>query len=208
MNTVSESTKQKVAELLVKNGLMKFAGEGQEGFKLKSGIMSPFYIDLRQAQSYPELFHAITDAYCELIGDCGDSKISGIPEAGTPLATAVGFQLNAPLVQPRKIIKDHGMGRSIEGAFNDGDTVIVVDDLITKGDSKIEAVAQFTNNKLTVTKFVVLVDREQGGVQMLADAGYQVDVVMGIRELIDRVSSSGLITAQQTKTVLEFISSN
>ena len=88
MSQVLESTKQQVAELLVKYGLMKFAGVGEEGFKLKSGIMSPFYIDLRQAQSFPDLFHAITDAYCELIGDFGKAKISGIPEAGTPLATA------------------------------------------------------------------------------------------------------------------------
>lgn len=206
---VSEETKQKVAELLMQRGLLKFAGTGEAGFKLKSGIMSPFYIDLRMTQSFPDLFHSVTDAYCELIGNVPEGvKISGIPEAGTPLATAVGYQLNASLVQPRKVVKDHGTGRSIEGVFNDGDKVIVVDDLITKGDSKIEAVKQFTDNNLVVERFAVLIDREQGGIKVLSDAGYDVEAVMGIRELIDRVSSSGLITPEQTKTVLGFIDSN
>lgn len=209
MPAVSESTKQTVAELLMKRGLLKFAAAGEPGFKLKSGIMSPFYIDLRMTQSFPDLFHAVTDAYCELIGEVQEGyKISGIPEAGTPLATAVGFQMNVPLVQPRKVIKDHGTGRSIEGVFEDGDKVIVVDDLITKGDSKIESVKQFTDNKMVVDRFAILIDREQGGIQTLADAGYKVEAVMGIRELIDRVSGAGLITEEQTKTVLDFITAN
>jgi uridine monophosphate synthetase len=174
MANVSEETKQKVATLLMTRGLLKFAGAGEQGFKLKSGIMSPFYIDLRMTQSFPDLFHAVTDAYAELIGEVPEGyKISGIPEAGTPLATAVGFQMNASLVQPRKVIKDHGTGRSIEGVFEDGDKVIVVDDLITKGDSKIESVKQFTDNKLVVDRFAILIDREQGGIQTLADAGEQ-----------------------------------
>ena len=209
MAEVSEQTKQTVAELLLRRGLLKFAGPGEPGFKLKSGIMSPFYIDLRMTQSFPDLFHAVTDAYCELIGKVPEGyKISGIPEAGTPLATAVGFQMDVPLVQPRKVIKDHGTGRSIEGVFEESDKVIVVDDLITKGDSKIESVKQFSDNGLVVDRFAVLIDREQGGLKTLADAGYGVEAVMTIHELIDRVSSKGLISPEQTKTVLDFISAN
>ena len=209
MASVSEQTKQQVAELLLSRGLLKFAGAGEPGFKLKSGIMSPFYIDLRMTQSFPDLFHAVTNAYAELIGEVPEGyKISGIPEAGTPLATAVGFQMDVSLVQPRKVIKDHGTGRSIEGVFEEGDRVIVVDDLITKGDSKIESVKQFSDNGLVVDRFAVLIDREQGGLKTLADAGYGVEAVMTIHELIDRVSSKGLISPEQTKTVLDFISAN
>lgn len=208
MNEVKDDTKQKVAELLAKYELLKFAKDGEEGFKLKSGIISPFYIDLRQAQSFPDLFHAITDAYCEAVGDVEQGVfLSGIPEAGTPLATAVGFQLHAPLIQPRKVIKDHGTGKSIEGAFTKGSHVIVIDDLITKGDSKLEAIKQFTDNGLTVDRFVVLIDREQGGAQTLSDSGYSVSAVMGITDLITRVSDSGLITKEQCKTILDFINS-
>ena len=209
MASVSFETKQKVATLLMQRGLLKFAAKGEAGFKLKSGIMSPFYIDLRMTQSFPDLFHAVTDAYCELIGKVPEKvKISGIPEAGTPLATAVGFQLNASLVQPRKVIKDHGTGRSIEGVFEEGDRVIVVDDLITKGDSKIEAVQQFEDNGLVVERFVVLIDREQGGKETLAAAGFDLDIVMTMHELINLVSDADLISDEQTKTVLDFIANN
>ena len=203
MSEVSDQTKQKVAELLFKNGLLQF-GE----FTLKSGALSPFYIDLRKAQSFPELFHAITDAYSELMGDVPEGTLlSGIPEAATSLATAVGYKLNLPLIQPRKVVKDHGTKKSIEGEFKDGDHVWVIDDLITKGDSKLEALQQFKDNGLVVDSFYVLIDREQGGAKTLSAAGLELHAVMTISELIGKVQDAKLIDNEQAKTVLEYIRS-
>ena len=164
MANVSNDTILNVAAELHKHSLIKF-GE----FKLKSGIMSPFYIDLREVQSYPSTLKAVTRAFAELLTDTDLStvKLAGIPEAGVPLATAIGYELEASLIQPRKVVKEHGTKSAVEGAFNPGDHVILIDDLITKGDSKIEAIDQVSKADLIVDKFLVLIDREQGGVELI-----------------------------------------
>lgn len=204
MSKVSNETKQKIAGLFFDCGLLKF-GE----FTLKSGIVSPFYIDLRKAQSFPEAFHAITEAYCEMITDDDQSDlIAGVPEAATPLAAAVGYELKRKLVQPRKVVKDHGTKSSIEGDYSEGDYVILIDDLITKGDSKIEAIEQVESAGLKVRKLIVLVDREQGGMEMVQNSGNMIESAFTITELMDTLLELSKISEEQHKQILEFVKSN
>lgn len=204
MANISQETLQEVANELHAHGLIKF-GE----FKLKSGIMSPFYIDLREVQSYPSTLRAVTKAYSELLADKPDVLLAGIPEAGVPLATAVGYELGMPLVQPRKVVKDHGTKSAVEGAFSEGDHVILIDDLITKGDSKIEAIEQVSSAGLVVDKFLVLVDREQGGVELLKnEKDCEVIAAFSITELIDTLKNAGKITDEQYATIVDFIQNN
>jgi uridine monophosphate synthetase len=97
MSNVSDETKRAVALSLHKCGILQF---GQ--FTLKSGIVSPFYIDMRIVQSFPEALHTITAIYAELLAELPkDVFLAGIPEAGIPLATAVGLETNRPLIQQR-----------------------------------------------------------------------------------------------------------
>lgn len=205
MANVSQATLTEVANELHAHGLIKF-GE----FKLKSGIMSPFYIDLREVQSYPSTLRAVTKAYGELLADKpAHTLLAGIPEAGVPLATAVGYELGIPLVQPRKVVKDHGTKSAVEGAFNEGDHVILIDDLITKGDSKIEAIEQVSSAGLIVDKFLVLVDREQGGIELLQNVkSCEVVAAFTITELIDALNTAGKISEEQYSTIVEFIRNN
>lgn len=204
MASVHPNTIEKVAASIYESGLLKF-GE----FTLKSGLVSPFYIDLRQAQSHPDTFAAIVDAYSEMLADTPDSVyLAGVPEAATPIAAAVGYKLHRALLQPRKVVKDHGTKSSVEGSFNDGDKVVLIDDLITKGDSKLEAIAQVEDAGLVIDKFIVLVDREQGGLAMIRKEGYKIEAAFGITTLIESLFAQNKITKEQHDTVLEFIKNN
>lgn len=204
MSSVSPQTIEKVAGLMFESGLLKF---GQ--FTLKSGLVSPFYIDLRQAQSFPDTFAAIIDAYSEMLSDTDESVfLAGVPEAATPLAAAIGYKLHRPLLQPRKVVKDHGTKSSVEGAYEHGDHVILVDDLITKGDSKFEAITQVEAAGLVIDKFIVLVDREQGGLDLIRKGGYVIDAAFGITTLIESLFAQDKITKQQHDTVIDFIKNN
>lgn len=193
-----------VAAAIHDAGLLKFGD-----FTLKSGIQSPFYLDLRQAQSHPNAFHAIVDIYCKMVEDSDESIfLAGVPEAATPLAAATGYKLNRKLLQPRKVVKDHGTKSAVEGDFQPGDRVILIDDLVVKGDSKIEAIEQVKGAGLEVEKLIVLIDREQGGLDMVKQAGYDIEAAFTVSELIESLSAQGKISDKQKETVLEFITNN
>lgn len=200
MNQVSDETKRNVALSLHKYGILQF-GE----FKLKSGIIAPFYIDMRLIQSYPEALHDIAAIYAELLKDLPeDILLAGIPEAGIPLATAVGYETRRPLIQPRAKIKEHGKGKSIEGNWQPGDKVAIIDDLVTKGDSKIEAIEQFNACGLEVVGFYLLIDREMGGKQLVERAGYQVEIAMTITEVFDILLEAGKLSQAQHDEMMAF----
>ncbi len=204
MTEVSITTQQEVARELHKNGLIKF-GE----FTLKSGIISPFYIDLRQVQSFPDTLRVVTKAYGELLQNVDESVfLAGVPEAGTPLATAVGYEYGRRLLQPRKVVKDHGTKSSVEGAFEQGDRVVLLDDLITKGDSKLEAIDQVTKAGLTLDRFIVLVDREQGGMDTIREAGHTIEAAMTMTSILGILLSEGELSTEQHDSMINFIRNN
>lgn len=204
MSVVSEEAKKNVALSLHECGILQF-GE----FTLKSGIVSPFYIDLRVTQSYPEAFHNITAIYAEMLKDLPqDVFLAGIPEAGIPLATAVGYETNRPLVQPRAKVKEHGKGKLVEGDWKEGDKVAIIDDLITKGDSKLESLEQFKACNLNVVGFYLLLDREMGGKEIVEKAGYSVEVAMTITEVFNILTDEQKISSEQLDAMIDFIINN
>ncbi len=204
MAKVSESTKKKVSLALFDFNILSF-GE----FTLKSGIVSPYYIDLRMLQSHPEAFRAVVDIYCELISDLDKNVfLAGIPEAGIPIASAVGYAGKRPLVQPRAKIKQHGKGKLVEGDWKTGDKVAIIDDLVAKGDSKIEALSQFKQAELEVVGFYLLIDREMGGKKVIEKAGYKAEIAMKISNIFEILAAENRITNDQKDKMIEFNQQN
>ena len=194
------SKKEEIALALHEIGAIKF-GE----FTLKSGIKSPIYIDLRLLISYPKVLKLISEAMIKVAQGLKFDVIAGIPYTALPIATAISISQDWPMVYARKEVKDYGTKKKIEGVFKEGDTALIIDDLITTGGSKFETIEPFEASGLKITDFLVLVDREQGGGRILEEKGYKLHSIIGINELLDILDAEGKVDKEKYQEAKEFI---
>ncbi len=189
-----------LADELLEAGCIKF-GE----FTLKSGLKSPIYIDLRRIISYPSLLHKIGQAYLPVLKNLQFARIAGLPYAAIPIATAISLQGNYPMIYPRKEAKAYGTKAEIEGEFQNGETVVVIDDLATTGGSKFEAIEKLTAAGLNVQDVVVLVDRQSGAKESLEQAGFQFHAVLTITQLLDHWQANGKVAQSKIEETRIFL---
>lgn len=189
-----------LADGLLEAGCIKF-GE----FTLKSGLKSPIYIDLRQIITYPKLLAKIGQAYLPLIQTLKFDRLAGLPYAAIPIATAVSLAGNYPLIYPRKEVKAYGTKAEIEGEYHPGETALIIDDLATTGGSKFEALEKLTGAGLKVTDVVVLVDRQSGAKEALAEAGIQLHAVLTISEMLDYWEMAGKVEKEKIAATRGFL---
>jgi orotate phosphoribosyltransferase len=199
-----ESEKNEISKILNRIGAFNFGV-----FRLTSGKMSPYYIDLRIVPSFPDAFREVCSFYADFIKDNVGTKsferVAGIPVAGIPFAALIAYDLKKPFLYIRKGVRRHGRERRIEGVIAPGDRILIVDDLITTGLSLQNAAKTIVAEGGVVTDAVVLLDRQEGGKERLAKRGIEVHAMLNITEIASRLHELGTIDQDQLRTILKQI---
>jgi len=168
-----------------------------------SGATFPYYIDLRTIISNPQIFHKILNAYANILKDLTFDRIAGIPYGSLPTAAGLALHLHCPMIFPRKEVKAHGTRRLIEGHFEPGETIAVVDDILISGKSAMEGAEKLKSTGLKVHDIVVFLDHEKGVKDRLRSNGYQAHAVLTISEIAETLHAANRIDEAQLKTLLE-----
>jgi uridine monophosphate synthetase len=191
---------ERLANALYDHGCVKFGT-----FTLKSGLTSPIYIDLRLLVSHPTLLKQVAATLSRAASGLTFDRIAAIPYAALPIGVAMALEMDRSMIYPRREVKGHGTRRAIEGAFEAGETTLLVDDLITRGHSKLEAIEALEAVDLVVRDVLVLIDREQGGATDLAERGYRLHAALKLAGLLDALRDSGRVTPEQQAEVLMYL---
>lgn len=195
--------KRKVLEGLIKTECFKL-GE----FTLKSGIKSPFYVDLRRVSSDPKVLADVGKAYAELMEGLDFDRLAGIPVAALPLATAAALETGSSLIYPRIPPKAHGSGNAIEGEYKAGEKVLLLDDLITTGKSKVEAIEVLRSENLIVEDLVVILERGVQGRRDMEALGVKLHAFAQIEEFFEVALELGLIDEAKRQALIKFAREN
>lgn len=185
-NFVSE-----MALFLLKTNSLKFGL-----FTLASGKQSPYYIDLRILQSFPNYFRlaiiALRDTINKEIGtDFG--SLGSIPTSGLIFASALGYEMQKPLVYVRKESKPYGRSKMVEGYLRPGEKVLLIDDVATTGTSLSNAIRVIRENGAVVKDVVAIISRLEGAEENLQNIGVRIISIATINELVNVLHDKGLL---------------
>jgi uridine monophosphate synthetase len=190
----------RLADALLEAGCIRFGS-----FTLKSGLVSPIYIDLRLLASYPHLLAQVAGAFIPVLADLHYHRLAPLPYAAMAIGAAIALQTGRPMIYPRKEVKEYGTRAAVEGSFQAGERAVVIDDLTTTGESKFEGIQRLEAEGLEVEDVVVLIDRESGASEALSTQGYQLHAVMKLSEMTDHWQRSGRLSETEAEEIRHFI---
>ena len=175
-------------------------------FTLKIGIESPFYVDLRPLASDPKILKKLAEHLLEILPkDTKLDLICGVPYAALPMATVMSLLSGIPLIMKRKEAKGYGTKKLIEGIYKQGQSCLLVEDVITSGKSLLETIAEVEKEGLKVSDIVVVLDRQQGGKELLEQKGYRVHTLFTITEVMKILHEAGEIDNEQVAKIHDFL---
>ena len=171
-------TTQELIDALVDADAVKF-GE----FELAHGGTSEYYVDKYLFETDPRCLALVAEAFADRLE--GETKLGGVALGAVPLAVATALAADLPYVIARKQRKDYGTGNVVEGRLEEGETVVVLEDIVTTGTSLIEAIDALREAGATVDRALVVVDREEGGRARVEEADVEMEALVTASQLLD-----------------------
>ena len=202
---IVSSKVSEIASAFVRSGCLKFGA-----FELKSGIISPYYIDLTWLLSSPRDFCSIvniaTEEIRKIMASSKIDKLASIELKGALLLPSIACTLNLPCLVVRKEKKTYGVtGRVVGGEVIKGEHLLFFDDVITDGKSKLGGTKPLEQLGAQIEIVTVVVDREQGGRENLERLGYRLRPLTTISELVKHLFRSSHISKEQFDAVLDYV---
>ena len=170
-------SKEHLIELLKENDVF-LKGD----FTLSSGKKSNYYINMKKAITNPEILSLISQLICEEIKNDSFDKIAGPALGAVPIATAISLDSKTPLLMIRKAKKGYGTSKLIEGEINEGDKVVIVEDVSTTGKSLIKAIDVIQKNGGIVKKAFVVVDRNEGAIENFKELNLELNPLICVND--------------------------
>jgi orotate phosphoribosyltransferase len=201
MSTVTDE----VANALYSSGCLKFGS-----FKIKSGAISPYYIDLARLLSSPKDLCSVAEIAADKVTEIMVSdrldKLASIELKGALIVPSIACKVNLPCIIVRKEEKTYGATGRIAGAdVTKGDNILFFDDVISEGLSKVEGVKPLKELGGNVKHLLVVVNREQGGKENLEKLGFKVHALAKVSELVNSLYIQKHISKEQCDAVLSYV---
>lgn len=150
-------------------------------FELSHGGTSDYYVDKYRFETDPDCLSLIADAFATRLDD---ETLAGVALGGVPLVAVTSVETDSPYVIARKQKKEYGTGNRIEGELAEGESVVVIEDIATTGQSALDAVTALREAGAHVERVLVVVDREEGARETLAEADVELDALVTASELL------------------------
>jgi len=150
-------------------------------FELSHGGTSDYYVDKYVFETNPRCLELIAEAYAERLGD---AKLGGVALGGVPLVAVTSVETGLPYVIARKQQKEYGTANLVEGELVEGEEVVVIEDIATTGQSAVDAAEALREAGADVSHVFVVVDREEGADENLADHGLELHSLVTATDLL------------------------
>jgi orotate phosphoribosyltransferase len=151
-------------------------------FVLRSGRVSNYYLDKYRFETQPDVLAALGAMLAERVTTRTD-RIAGAELGAVPLAAAAGMAANKPFIFIRNQKKDYGTAKQIEGVLNPGETVLIVEDVLTTGGQVLEAVKTLKDAGAKIERIVAVIDRMEGARENIEKAGIAFDSLFTSKDL-------------------------
>ncbi|SIR57222.1 orotate phosphoribosyltransferase [Haladaptatus litoreus] len=152
-------------------------------FELSHGGTSSYYVDKYLFETDPHCLELIAEAFAERLGE---TKLAGVALGAVPLVAVTSVETGNPYVIARKQKKEYGTANLVEGRLEEGEEVVVLEDIVTTGQSAVDAVEALRDAGAEVNKILVVVDREEGGRENLEDAGVEMEALLSASDLLEQ----------------------